>query len=830
MAFCQVYSRRIQGLSRIGLAAFQNCKELKNIAIPESVTSIAEESSSTAYRTFPISTVLIVKKDSYAHDFAEKNGLLYAFAGEDVHYEYYTENGIQYLLADGEATVVGVEDKKITAVEIPASIKGVPVTKIIGAFSNCSKLESVSLPDSLYAIGKESFRGCSSLNNLSIPVGVRRIGPEAFMSTALETVILPPNLKILSSHAFNMTSIQTVMLPGSITEISGQTPFPATAILIVPEGSYAHNYAKDNAYSCFILPKADNPDISYGAGISGSVTHADGTAATGATDGDGNVFAAQETADGVFSFENVPNGSYILKAESETGSTAKEITVFNADIAGETLTIATEAVTLSGTAEVAGRDGSRQKRIWVQVTVYNEDGVAMAQAKTDKEGTYRFAGLPVGDYAIVAETAEMRPDQKYGYDRSHTLTGYAYVNAPAAGTYTVETIVLYEENESTAKLSGKVTAQGETQDCEVILSDVFRHEVARFTADKNGKYAFDNVRDGLYFITAVTKSDGMGFAVVIVRDGRVYGNTDITVYKEQKILQHEEIMHGIPECSTREQALLYRDTIVSEKRFYDGLSQKEKKQLSEEYLERLNALSELLANCDYDTPVGVQIKNGGTVISGDELAEENTAVRFVLSVTETAVPVINETGIDTAEKFKQQMLEDAAGENEIVKYYDISLSKNGKAISSIHKQTDTTGKLRITMEIPEEYKGHTHYTFVHMHNGIPQTLVDLDDDPNTVTFEVDKFSTFALCYSDEESTTVESGAFTYANGQLTVLPDYTGVLHIASYSENGRGLLFMETYRITEETSERSFPFNEHQAAFFWDAYTRPLCDKFTIE
>jgi len=41
---------------------------------------------------------------------------------------------------------------------------------------------------------------------------------------------------------------------------------------------------------------------------------------------------------------------------------------------------------------------------------------------------------------------------------------------------------------------------------------------------------------------------------------------------------------------------------------------------------------------------------------------------------------------------------------------------------------------------------------VYAPQGEAVTLVDLDDDPNSVTFEIDKFSTFALAYSDVELT------------------------------------------------------------------------------
>ena len=98
---------------------------------------------------------------------------------------------------------------------------------------------------------------------------------------------------------------------------------------------------------------------------------------------------------------------------------------------------------------------------------------------------------------------------------------------------------------------------------------------------------------------------------------------------------------------------------------------------------------------------------------------------------------------------------DKAGHRNVAQYYEITMSKtvDGKEvpITSVHKDTDTSGKLRITMPIPEEYRGHKHYSILHVHEGEPVILTDLDNDPDTVTFEVDKFSVFILLETDEEA-------------------------------------------------------------------------------
>jgi len=569
--------------------------------------------------------------------------------------------------------------------------------------------------------------------------------------------------------------------------------------------------------------------LKKGYAVSGTVAPL--TAKVTISDTNGNIIKSIDVTGGAFTFTDIPRGSYIVKAANETGSVTVEIYVSNEDVNIGNLEIKLESATIIGSTQIENRDGTLTAKIWVNVDLIDEAGNVIARTTTDADGNYTFENIPVGNYKIVATTSEIRPDLIGGFDKSHELKGYGHVDVTDFGEYEIETIIMREEKINGTSVAGKVTANGTTQDCQVILTNENGDQIAIFVTDKNGKYEFVNIPDGMYCITAITKVDGMGFTVISIENGVVHGDTDIKVAKADKISKREPVLlEEIPDCETKQEALLYKEAILAEKEFYDSLPDKERKQLSAEWIDKLLKLVGLLSEASVQATEGVTVENIESVISSDEVDE---TIEFTLTVTETTATEVGEDGITNEEEYEVEKIKEKKGKDKhIAKYYDITFAKDGKNISNIQKQTETNGKLRITMEIPEEHRGHKHYTFVHMHNGEPTTLVDLDDDPNTVTFEIDKFSTFALAYSDVEltgvtETSTASIAYDEATGEISVTSTGDGFLYIATYS--GNRLSGCEAYEISAGTSV-PYAFSENQKAFVWDKYLNPICEEFTLD
>ena len=132
-----------------------------------------------------------------------------------------TEEDYTYTILDGNATITGYTGagRNIT---IPSSLGGYPVVCIgDSAFSNCTNLTNITIPNTITSIGSYSFNGCAGLINITIPDSVVSIGTWAFNNcTGLTSVTVSSNLTNISKATFfNCKELTCITLPSSITNI-----------------------------------------------------------------------------------------------------------------------------------------------------------------------------------------------------------------------------------------------------------------------------------------------------------------------------------------------------------------------------------------------------------------------------------------------------------------------------------------------------------------------------------------------------------------------------------------------------------------------------------
>ena len=93
------------------------------------------------------------------------------------------------------------------------------------ALSACDSMVSVSLPETLLAVGESCFFSSTALHNISIPNSVRSIGDCAFSScNGLTRVTLGSGLKGIGGQAFKeCSSLSSIVIPEGVTAIEFST-------------------------------------------------------------------------------------------------------------------------------------------------------------------------------------------------------------------------------------------------------------------------------------------------------------------------------------------------------------------------------------------------------------------------------------------------------------------------------------------------------------------------------------------------------------------------------------------------------------------------------
>jgi hypothetical protein len=196
----------------IDLRAFNGCRLLTNVTVPNSVTTIwsyaFEQCTSLTRITIPDSVTNI------------NDG---AFSG--------CTSLTSIAIPDSVANIgeYAFED----CVSLVSVTMGNRLTSIGEyAFLDCISLTSVRIPDSMTSISEYTFYGCTSLASVTIGESVTSIGRSAFRDcTALTGVVIPDSVTSIGDSAFShCTSLTSMIIPDSVTSMSGTAFFYCTSL------------------------------------------------------------------------------------------------------------------------------------------------------------------------------------------------------------------------------------------------------------------------------------------------------------------------------------------------------------------------------------------------------------------------------------------------------------------------------------------------------------------------------------------------------------------------------------------------------------------------
>ena len=191
--------------------SFQNCKSLKNINLPNTLTYIGSYafSSCTSLNHIDIpNSVTNIARGAF-----KSSGLV----------DIEIPSGVISLESN-----VFESCSKLENVSIPTSVTSIPQY----AFSSCTALTNIDIPNSVTSIGIYAFQYCSSLASINIPNSVTSIDYNAFQyCSKLESVYIANGVKTISSSAFaDCIALRDVTLPSTITTL-GEKAFNGCGLI-----------------------------------------------------------------------------------------------------------------------------------------------------------------------------------------------------------------------------------------------------------------------------------------------------------------------------------------------------------------------------------------------------------------------------------------------------------------------------------------------------------------------------------------------------------------------------------------------------------------------
>ena len=178
--------------------------------------------------------------------------------------------GLKYTVgADKKTcTVTGIGTCKDLAIIISEYIDGYRVVGIgAGAFKNCNRLISVTLPASVRTVGKNAFENCTALREIVLPEGLTSIEKYAFENcSSLGDILLPETLSTIGAFAFKgCTALSEITVPASVTDIGKDIFSKATALSTVyynsPYGSSGNDFLNTKSIKKIVFGGESVPEF-----------------------------------------------------------------------------------------------------------------------------------------------------------------------------------------------------------------------------------------------------------------------------------------------------------------------------------------------------------------------------------------------------------------------------------------------------------------------------------------------------------------------------------------------------------------------------------------
>ncbi len=209
----------------IGQQAFYKCTSLSSLIFPQTFASIGKMAFANCEKLQSVTLPEGVNLGNGVFDSCDLNEIIIPNAP----------------LGTWVSEALGEQDS-ITSITFPNKVSSIPE----GACKDWSNLSEVNI-EGAESIGTYAFSGCSALQSISLPNTLTSIGNRAFSSTGLQTLTCPENLVSIGNYAFsNCNTLESIQFSDKLESIDSYAFAYCdmlTSVTFPVSLSYISNYA-----------------------------------------------------------------------------------------------------------------------------------------------------------------------------------------------------------------------------------------------------------------------------------------------------------------------------------------------------------------------------------------------------------------------------------------------------------------------------------------------------------------------------------------------------------------------------------------------------------